>query len=184
MIKKYLLNMGNDLQKGEMMEKIIELKNSLQDIRPNKWEDIPDIDLYMDQVLVYMQRQHIGLESGENLTSAMVNNYIKKGLLPRAKGKRYDRTHVAFLTAICLIKQVLSVDLTGEMLKNQLENKDIKEFYKNYCSSVDSAYSDVAEKIDENMSKEKMSEMILQLAASSYAQKVACERLLEILNSK
>ncbi|MBN7773463.1 DUF1836 domain-containing protein [Clostridium aminobutyricum] len=166
------------------MEDIKELKNSLKEVRPNKWEDIPDIDLYMDQVLVYMQRQHIGLESGETLTSAMVNNYIKKGLLPRAKGKRYDRTHVAYLTAICLMKQVLSVDLTDQMLKNQLENSGIQEFYRKYCESVDNAYNEVAEKISEDMSKEEISELVLQLAASSYAQKVACERLLEIQKTK
>lgn len=172
------------MAEGEKMETIEELKKSLKEVRPNKWEDIPDIDLYMDQVLMYMQRQHIGLESGETLTSAMVNNYIKKGLLPRAKGKRYDRSHVAYLTAICLLKQVLSVDLTDQLLKNQLENSGIQEFYGKYCDSVDVAYNEVAEKINDNMSDEEIAALTLQLAASSYAQKVACERLLELRKNK
>ena len=64
------------------------IKKVLEEKRPNKWDDIPDIDLYMDQVLSYMPRQHAGLELDENLTAAMVNNYIKKGLLPRAKGEK------------------------------------------------------------------------------------------------
>ena len=50
------------------------IKKMLEEKRPNNWEDIPDIDLYMDQVLSYMTRQHVGLELDENLTSAMVNN--------------------------------------------------------------------------------------------------------------
>lgn len=163
------------------MEELKELKRILKEQRPNDWEDIPDIDLYMDQVLNYMTRQHIGLESGETLTSAMVNNYIKKELLPRAKGKRYERTHIAYLTAICLFKQLLSVDSTKELLNNQLLDSDIQSFYKKYCDKLDSSYETVADKIDENMTKQDISELVLELAISSYAQKIACERLLELL---
>ncbi|QAT42184.1 DUF1836 domain-containing protein [Aminipila luticellarii] len=163
------------------MEELKELKRILQEQRPNNWEDIPDIDLYMDQVLNYMVRQHIGLESGETLTSAMVNNYIKKELLPRAKGKRYERQHIAYLTAICLFKQILSVDSTKELLKSQLADSDIKSFYEKYCVKLDQEYTGVAEKIDEKMTKQDISELVLELAISSYAQKIACERLLELL---
>ncbi|QHI71766.1 DUF1836 domain-containing protein [Aminipila terrae] len=163
------------------MDELKELRRILKEQRPNNWEDIPDIDLYMDQVLNYMVRQHIGLESGESLTSAMVNNYIKKELLPRAKGKRYERKHVAYLTAICLFKQILSVDSTKELLKSQLSDEDIKTFYEKYCIKLDQEYNAVAEKIDENMTKQDISELVLELAISSYAQKIACERLLELL---
>lgn len=163
------------------MEELNELKRILKEQRPNIWEDIPDIDLYMDQVLNYMTRQHIGLESGETLTSAMVNNYIKKELLPRAKGKRYERKHIAYLTAICLFKQILSVDSTKELLNNQLLDSDIKCFYEKYCAKLDIAYDAVAEKIQDNMNKQDISELVLELAISSYAQKIACERLLELL---
>ncbi len=171
------------LQKGRAikMEELKELKRVLKEERPNDWDDIPDIDLYMDQVLSYMVRQHIGLESGETLTSAMVNNYIKKELLPRAKGKRYDREHIAYLTAICLFKQILSVDSTKDLLKNQLEESDTKNFYKKYCDKLDKAYESVSEKINEEMTKQEISELVLELAISSYAQKIACERLLELI---
>ncbi|MHC1723966.1 MAG: DUF1836 domain-containing protein [Aminipila sp.] len=163
------------------MEELNKLKKILKEQRPNNWEDIPDIDLYMDQVLNYMTRQHIGLESGETLTSAMVNNYIKKELLPRAKGKRYERKHIAYLTAICLFKQILSVDSTKELLNNQLLDSDIKNFYEKYCTKLDTAYNAVSEKIQVDMTKQDISELVLELAISSYAQKIACERLLELL---
>ncbi|MFV0518214.1 MAG: DUF1836 domain-containing protein [Aminipila sp.] len=163
------------------MEELKKLKELLKEERPNNWEDIPDIDLYMDQVLSYMKRQHIGLESGESLTSAMVNNYIKKEVLPRAKGKRYERTHIAYLTAICLFKQVLSVDAAKDLLDNQLKVADIKTFYEKYCTKLDGIYTEVANKIQEDMTKEDISEIVLELAISSYAQKIACEKLLELL---
>ena len=57
------------------METIKDLKKKLKESRPEEWDVIPDIDLYMDQVISYMTRQHIGLEMDgdeENLTSAMI----------------------------------------------------------------------------------------------------------------
>ena len=91
------------------MEEIRALKERLEGERPVDWEGFPDIGLYMDQLINYMPRQLIHYGEGEALTSAMVNNYIKDGAMPRAEGKRYSRTHLAYLTALCALKQVLSV---------------------------------------------------------------------------
>ena len=62
----------------------------------------------MDQVLSYMDRQTIRLDESDALTAAMVNNYTKNGLVPRAEGKKYNRDHLAYLTAVCILKQVMS----------------------------------------------------------------------------
>lgn len=83
------------------MEELRELKGRLEGERPAEWDALPDIGLYMDQLISYMPRQLIHYGEGESLTSAMVNNYIKDGALPRAEGKRYSRTHLAYLTALC-----------------------------------------------------------------------------------
>ena len=77
------------------VEEIRELKERLERERPVEWEAFPDIGLYMDQLISYMPRQLIHYGEGESLTSAMVNNYIKDGAMPRAEGKRYSRTHLA-----------------------------------------------------------------------------------------
>ena len=67
------------------MEELRELKTRMESQRPAEWEALPDLNLYMDQVIGYMPRQLIQYGEGERLTSAMVNNYIKDGLLPRAE---------------------------------------------------------------------------------------------------
>ena len=64
------------------VEEIRELKERLERERPVEWEAFPDIGLYMDQLISYMPRQLIHYGEGESLTSAMVNNYIKDGLVP------------------------------------------------------------------------------------------------------
>ena len=64
---------------------IIDCKELFAKERPENWNDIPDIDLYMDQVIGYMKRQHIGFSVSEHLTPAMVNNYVKQKVMPKQR---------------------------------------------------------------------------------------------------
>ncbi len=156
-------------------------KQRLQTQRPEDWEQIPDLDLYMDQVLSYMSRQHIGLapSGDENLTPAMVNNYAKHGLLPRAKGKKYNREHLAYLTAICLLKQVLSVGETGVLLEKQMAHKEVQEFYRDYQNLLDRTFTETADAISEEADEGAMLELALSMAVESYAKMLACKQILQ-----
>ena len=91
------------------MDELQNLKSRMEQERPTPWEELPDIALYMDQLISYMPRQLIHFDEGSALTSAMVNNYIKDGLVPRAEGKRYGPIHLGYLTAVVALKQVLTV---------------------------------------------------------------------------
>ncbi len=176
-------------EKGNEMEKD-ELKKKLEETRPAPWEQIPDIGLYKDQLTEYLKRQHIGfvLEEEEPLTSAMINNYIKAGVLPRANGKRYGRDHVAYLTAVSLLKQVLSVQETGELLGAQTDGGDVRDFYERYRDELDAALNAASGKLcgpegcsGDGTDKERLSELALRLAVESYADKLLCREILGML---
>ena len=82
-----------------------------------EWEQLPDIGLYMDQVITLMDRLFIPrLPKGET-TRSMVNNYVKSGLVPRPVGKKYDREHLARLLMVCVLKQALSMEGIGRLLE-------------------------------------------------------------------
>ena len=98
------------------MDELQNLKDRMEQERPTPWKDLPDIALYMDQLISYMPRQLIRFDEGAALTSAMVNNYIKDGLVPRAEGKRYGPIHLGYLTAVVALKQVLSVRDIGALM--------------------------------------------------------------------
>lgn len=166
------------------MDKLKEFKEKMATARPEDWKDIPDIDLYMDQVISYMQRQHLGLDldGEETLTSAMINNYIKNGLLPRAKGKRYDREHIGYLTAICLLKQVLTVNETGILLNKEMQSKEIEEFYAGYKRLIGDVYESVSESIDCEAGEEALVQQALKMAVSGYAQILACKKILQAIS--
>ena len=62
-----------------------------------QWETLPDIGLYMDQVITLMERTFAPFLPGAEITKSMVNNYVKVELIPRPIGKKYDREHLALL---------------------------------------------------------------------------------------
>lgn len=167
------------------MKEIKNLKDRLVNQRPDSWEDLPDLSLYMDQLISYMPRQLIPLEEGDALTAAMVNNYIKAGLLPRAEGKRYGRKHLAYLTAICALKPVLSMKELAELL-NAVDSQHIvaEEWYGFFLSKLDASMSAVADSLDEDAGEADLPALALRLALDSYANKLACQRVLALLEKQ
>ena len=165
------------------MEELEELKARLSGDRPAEWDALPDINLYMDQLISYMPRQLIHYGEGELLTSAMVNNYIKDGLLPRAEGKRYNQSHLAYLTAICVLKQVLCVRETKLLIAAGTEHRpeETRQLYEYFRGELDEALSDTAQGLDAGSTPEDLPHLALHLALRSYADRLACQRVLDIL---
>lgn len=164
------------------MQELNELKNKLAAERPAPFEALPDIELYKDQVLTYMQRQHVLEGDEETLTGAMINNYIKSGLLPRPQGKRYDRQHLAYLTAICQLKQLLSVSQVDALLRAQPDLADTGTFYNRYCAALDAALKDTADRISGDTTPQDIAQKALELSLCAYAQRLAAQQLLALLS--
>ena len=164
------------------MEELLELKERLEQERPASWKELPDLSLYMDQVTAYMPRQLIHFDDRDVLTSAMVNNYIKDGLVPRADGKRYGPVHLGYLTAVCALKKVLPVRDVGTLIAaGQERDKGDQGLYDYFCQALDRALTDTAQVIDTDAQREDLARMALELALRSYAAQLACARVLDIL---
>ncbi len=155
-----------------------ELKQAFSETRPSSWENLPDIELYMDQVLGYMPRQHLGLSCGETLTAAMINNYIKQGILPRASGKKYSKEHIVVLTAICLLKQVLPVSDVGVLLEQLVgEGEQAEGFYRRYTDMLNDVMNDTAQRLKQCADDGEKALLALELSMSSYAAALAARQI-------
>ena len=163
------------------MEELAELKRQLMQARPDGWDDLPDIPLYMDQVVSYLSRQMISIGDGDPLTSAMINNYIKDGLVERANGKKYGQEHLAYLTAISALKQVMSVREMKVLTTVGREMRAPERQYEYFCSYLDQAMNDAADRLDADTSDRDLPKLVLELAMRSYANGLACHRALAIL---
>ena len=82
-----------------------------------EWEILPDIGLYMDQVVTLMDRTFSPTLPKGEMTKSMVNNYVKVGMIPRPAGKKYDRDHLAMLIMIGVLKQALSMESISRLLE-------------------------------------------------------------------
>ncbi len=164
------------------MDEIRELLRQLQDERPAEWDQLPEFALYMDQVLSYMDRQVLSFRQEDELTASMVNNYTKSGLLPRADGKKYGREHLAYLTAICTLKHVMSSRDLDFLIREQLaQDRSVGEAYGAFRSSLDSALRTAAEDAAAYAEPSRYADAAFHFALLSYAMGLASNRYVALL---
>ena len=125
--------------KDIMMDKTNEPFNLFSEIPTHsipKWSDLPEIDLYMDQVIALMEKYLTDGSSPDSklITPSMINNYVKLGIMPAPVKKKYSREHLAYLVIICSLKQVMPISNIKVMIEQKLEKNTIAEtldFYSN-----------------------------------------------------
>ena len=167
------------------MEDLTELRQRLRTQRPVPWEQLPDFALYMDQVLSYMDRQVIRFDEDDGLTSAMVNNYTKSGLVPRAAGKKYNREHLAYLTAICVLKRVMSTRDMDPLIKQELQGeRSVADGYAAFCESLDKALNITADEMELYLDESTLADAAIHFALLSYAAGVASNRYVSLLRQQ
>ena len=101
----------------EMMSSIFAKIAELDYIKP---DEIPNIDLYMDQVTTFMEENLASTKRHEDdkiLTKTMINNYAKNDLLPPPVRKKYSREHMLLLIFIYYFKGILSISDIQTVLK-------------------------------------------------------------------
>ena len=113
------------------------MEQEIQALELPTWELLPDIGLYMDQVVTLMDRTFSpALPKGE-MTKSMVNNYVKVGMIPRPTGKKYDRDHLAMLIMIGVLKQALSMESISRLLEVICQD-GIREGYDRFRAMTES----------------------------------------------
>lgn len=116
--------MNNDIK--ELMSGILKDMSALNYIKPG---DVPNINLYMDQVTTFMyEHLHDTKRTTDDkvLTKTMINNYAKNNLLPSPVKKKYSKEHIYILTFIYYFKNILSISDIQKML-NPLTEKFFDE---------------------------------------------------------
>ena len=122
------------------------LTERLSQYEPAAWSLIPDLGLYMDQVVTYIERQLeplYGAAAKGLITPSMVNNYVKSGQLPRPLGKNYYREHLALLIMIVTLKPVASMDDIAR-LTALAERQTINQLYDEFCRTQSQVFRTIS----------------------------------------
>ena len=106
---------------------------------PVEWALIPDLGLYMDQVLTYIEQQLeplYGAQAKGLITPSMINNYVKSGLINRPLGKKYHREQLAMLMMIVTLKPAASMDDIARLTALK-ENQTAQQLYEEFrCTQL------------------------------------------------
>lgn len=102
---------------------------------PPAMEDLPDIALYMDQLMEFMNRKMERLQEGSEkplLTKTMVNNYVKHGIIKKPVKKKYTKEQVMQLLMVCHWKGVLNMEDMAIMIRSGGPDDPVEERYLRY----------------------------------------------------
>ncbi len=174
---------------SEAMDNIKKWAEEMEGYEPVSWDMLPQIYLYMDQVITYMEGHLKPFEAEDGtklLTSSMINNYVKGNVLPRPEQKKYSAEHLAILTVICLLKPVMSIPNISYMIHRQMHRYNKGRLYNMFCKTQASALKEVCERV-EQMSERSENEMIrlaVELSMEANARRIAAEKIVNELSAQ
>nr|WP_294493442.1 DUF1836 domain-containing protein [uncultured Mediterraneibacter sp.] len=192
---------------NDILNSILQSLDHVDYIRP---EEIPNIELYMDQVTTFMDDHFSSTKRYGNdkiLTKTMINNYTKNNLLPPSVKKKYSKEHVLLLILIYYFKNILSIkdiEIVLKPLREKYFSQDnevkLSDLYKEICemeksriepmkASVQEAYeksraafSDMAQ--GEDQEELKLFAFICSLSFDVYLKKMMIEKIVDELAKK
>ena len=148
------------------MEKIInELKvwlDGLKDSSLPQFDNLPDVSLYMDQIVSYIDTILAPYSRDEQklITSFMVNNYVKAKIIEAPVLKRYNKNQLSYLIAICLLKQITSMSNMAVLLNKEYFNDENGDFYNHFINIHNATKTTIHSKMVENLERAEKGEKV------------------------
>lgn len=171
----------------------------LDQYRLPEWDTIPDIGLYMEQVICllkeYLDFLPPELKEEQFITAATINNYVRKKIMPEPEKKKYYRVHIAYLIMICTLKQSLPIATIQTILPLGLTREELQSSYsayvrrhglasKYFAEQVRDAAAGIFDRVLETeLATDSTEDLITAAAVVSNFSKLLAEKLL-LLNGK
>lgn len=119
-----------------------QLAGRMSGVHISRIREMPRIELYLDQLLTLVSQELEFMQvPGETLvTGSMVNNYVKQGVVPAPRKKRYTRRHVAALVFVCAFKRVFTIAQVRQLMERvYASGLDLEGLYDASCSLFERA---------------------------------------------
>ena len=185
-------------------EKLLNLIQEISCFKTINISEIPDIDLYMDQVTTFMEDKLEGFKRTEEdkiLTKTMINNYTKNDIIPSPIKKKYSKEHMMLLILTYHMKQILSISdihyllspITEKVDMEKIAPMEIEKLYNNFLEIQSKEYADFPEKmlktideLEESIHPDEetgdtlmLYSIIFHLIIQAYMQKKLAENLID-----
>ncbi|HAX03189.1 MAG: hypothetical protein A2Y45_07130 [Tenericutes bacterium GWC2_34_14] len=144
-----------------------------------RWNELPELALYLDQVLEYVNGTLSDVfvnrtEANDKvLTSSMINNYVKNNIMPPPEKKRYGRDHIAFIITITVLKQVASLNDVSQGIKHLTAVLGKVEAFNQFITFLENALKsstlELQQKVDHTHFQTPVSMDLLPLKTATIA---------------
>ena len=125
-----------------MTAKLNRWENYMDNYQLPTWEELPDLELYMDQ-LICQVRRYLSLfpEDDQNpvITPSIINNYVRLRVMPAPHRKRYSKLHIAYAIMICALKQVMTLTEIQKVIPPDLSEEQMRQLYNDFVRKVTTA---------------------------------------------
>ena len=168
------------------LERKQRIAESFRDFHLPRYQEIPDVGLYLEQAAKYIGNCLSPL-GDTALTGSMISNYVKKGLIANPVKKQYSRDQIAYLIFIAICKSVLSLDALDAFLRLQRQSYALQRAYDYFVREFESLLlftfelTDTADMFPETSSDGKR---LLYTCIIAAVQKVYLEKYLEALTEE
>ena len=176
------------------LNKVIEqINENLSNCKMPEWNELPQIELYMDQVIIllreYLSIFYLSAVDEKYITPPMINNYVKLKIMPAPIKKKYSRLHLAYLIIICTLKQTMSMAAIQKIIPYDLNEQAVKDLYNTYVVNQIKAFGYIKEQINQiaqpalklaHTNPEKIQDLIIQTAINTNVLKMLNDKLLDM----
>ena len=157
--------------------------NEIKNFHIPRWNELPDIDLYIDQVVSLLEihlKNYIQSDLNKTehpITKTMINNYVKHKVIKPPVSKKYNKEHIAYLFVICILKQIYSIEEIKKLVDLAIRTSPIEISYNRFCSELETAINYTFTKeppiSNDNLSTEQylLRNVVLSFANKLYVQK-------------
>lgn len=149
-----------------------------------RWHELPNIDLYIDQLVSFLEQYLSGYIKNENekeekiVTKTMINNYVKHDIIKPPFNKKYNKEHMASLFVIFILKQVYSIHDIKKLIRLGIKTSPIEQSYNRFCSELEKAIRIVfAEKNYVKNSRLSQEQYLLRNVVQSFANKLYVQKV-------
>lgn len=107
------------------------------DYRLPRWEELPVIPLYMDQVVLVLNDGIGSLAADSQIKPTMVNNYVKHKVLPPPEKKKYDRDRLSRLVIISILKRALTIGEIAALMQRLSDKLGMEAAYNLFANRLE-----------------------------------------------
>ena len=178
-----------NFDKKRFQQQLPELEALIRNHKLPVWEQVPDIGLYMDQIILlmneYLQIYIKNVNDTKIITPSIINNYVKMGIVPPPVKKKYFRVHIVYLIIVCSLKQSLSIATIAKIIPVNISEKEVKKIYSAFLDSEYAVFNSLSDEvssalspiIDEEKTDDEFYNLIMQTALSANAFKMLTEKM-------